>query len=172
METPFTGDVDEVQVMAREAKKVNVYGDDFIFDCAYVHERVDDYGSEKASLTASYPRERSSKKSSKRMAKVSLTSRTQSKTKSLTVRITEEQMNLQHKIFTDDEDATLSFYIADVKYFPLYNDICCFCVPYNGDIDESRILVEEAMVANEYDDACIFDCDYVMGRVALYRSTL
>ena len=55
-------------------------------------------------------------------------------------------------------------------FYPLSKEICCFRVPYNGDTNESKLLVEEATLANVYKDDYIFDCDNVRGRVTLYRS--
>ena len=80
-----------------------------------------------------------------------------------------QQLKLLNKIFTDDEDDTLSFYVSEVKYFSDYGEICCFCVPYHGDVDEAKKLSKSATKKKKYDDDCIYDCDYVKGRVEEYR---
>ena len=44
------------------------------------------------------------------------------------------------------------------------NNVCCFCVPYEGDIKKANELANAL-----YDDHCLFDPDYVGKRVRDHR---
>jgi hypothetical protein len=61
------------------------------------------------------------------------------------------------------------YYVAVVRYFPDFNQVCCFCVPYNdNNLKAARDLAAKAKYQNVYDDDHIFDCDYVTTRVQEY----
>jgi hypothetical protein len=78
------------------------------------------------------------------------------------------ELKLIKKIFTDDEDDSLSYYVSEVKYNSDFDEVCCFCVPHGGDIEKTEELSKSAQQAMIYDHECIFDCDYVQGRVDAY----
>ena len=80
------------------------------------------------------------------------------------------ELNLVKKVFTDDVDDSLSYYVSEVKYDSEYEEVCCFCVPYDGDSGKAKELSKSAKKANDYKEECIFDCDYVQSRVNDYCS--
>ena len=41
-------------------------------------------------------------------------------------------LKLLHKVFADDEDPSLKFYVTNVKYYSSFDAVCCFCVPYKS----------------------------------------
>jgi hypothetical protein len=84
-----------------------------------------------------------------------------------------EQLELVHKIFTDDEDESKAYYVAEVRYFPDFNQVCCFCVPHTDkNLQLAKDLASSAKYLNVYQDDHIFDCDYVSQRVTVYGQSM
>lgn len=79
------------------------------------------------------------------------------------------QMSLKQKVFCDDEDPKLQYFVADVKWCDLYNDICCYCLAYNSNLDELIALKDELLTRQDYDEDLIFDLNYVRRQVAEYN---
>ena len=80
-----------------------------------------------------------------------------------------EQLELLNKTFTDDEDESKAYYVAEVRYFPDFEQVCCLCVPYiDRNLRAAKDLAAKAKYQNIYDDDHIFDCDYVTTRVQEY----
>ena len=50
------------------------------------------------------------------------------------------ELKLLHAVFADDEDPTMQFYVTDVKYYASFDAVCCFCVPYHGDVAAAKLL--------------------------------
>ena len=88
--------------------------------------------------------------------------------KPTTSRATKIPTSLLHKVFTDDEDENAAYYVSEVKYSADFDQICCFCVPYAGNLERAKELSQEAKSSKRYRDDCIFDCDYVQTRVDVY----
>jgi hypothetical protein len=91
---------------------------------------------------------------------------TQGKRQSKSHQASAEQLELLNRTFTDDEDQAKVYYVAEVRYFPDFNQVCCFCVPYDDKNPKAaKDLASKANYQNIYDDDHIFDCDYVTRRV-------
>lgn len=78
------------------------------------------------------------------------------------------QLALINKIFSDDEDPKLQYFIADVKWCDLYNDICCYCLPYEDNEDDLMAHKDELIHSRDYSEDLIFDFDYVRKQVSEY----
>jgi hypothetical protein len=77
---------------------------------------------------------------------------------------TRRQLNLLHKVFADDEDRSKEFYVTDVKYVVSYQTVCCFCVPYHGDVVTAEFSAADLHKSSNADDY-IYDCDYVRNNI-------
>ena len=62
--------------------------------------------------------------------------------------------------------------MCEVKYSSEYDAVCCFCVPFDDDADKLKALADKAKATNQYGEDCIWDCDYVKGRVEVYGEWL
>ena len=51
------------------------------------------------------------------------------------------QLELADKIFSDDVDKNLQYYVCEVKYYEPYDQVCCLCVPYYGDVVKAKCLL-------------------------------
>ena len=102
---------------------------------------------------------------------VTSTSTTTTRSQPRRTGISSAQQRLLNRVFQDDEDDSKFFYVAEVKYFADFDQVCCFCVPYTGNLDAAKALAECAKAANEYDDENIYDCVYVRGRIKAYEMT-
>jgi hypothetical protein len=75
-----------------------------------------------------------------------------------------EQLELLNKIFTDDEDESKTYYVAEVRYFPDFKQVCCFCVPYYGDVAAAKLLAVNFRKSSNADDY-IYDCKFVQKKL-------
>jgi len=74
------------------------------------------------------------------------------------------QLELADKIFSDDVDKNLQYYVCEVKYYEPYDQVCCLCVPYYGDVVKAKM--SSAMYHNANDiDKYVFDCNFVRNNI-------
>ena len=78
---------------------------------------------------------------------------------------TSRQLNLLHKVFADDEDRSKEFYVIDVKYYACYQTVCCFSVPYHGNVAAAKLFALDIQKSTDIDDDYIFDCDFVRNNI-------
>eukprot|EP01041_Mallomonas_annulata_P011233 gene11233-23484_t len=82
----------------------------------------------------------------------------------------DNQLSLINKVFADDEDDTQVFYVATVKYYPPFKQICCYCINYNENMETNKTNAEKAIATadEDFNSDFIFDCDYVSTQIADY----
>ena len=73
-------------------------------------------------------------------------------------------LKLLHKVFADDEDSSKLFYVTDVKYYDSFETVCCFCVPYHGDVTAAEQSAVDLHKSSNVDDY-IYDCAFVRNNV-------
>ena len=77
---------------------------------------------------------------------------------------TPHEIKLLHTVFADDEDRSKEFYVTDVKYDDSFKTVCCFCVPYHGDVISAKLSAADLHKSPNADDY-IYDCDYVRNNI-------
>ena len=73
-------------------------------------------------------------------------------------------LKLLHKVFADDVDSSKQFYVTDVKYYDSFEAVCCFCVPYHGDVtaaEQSAVNLHKSSNVDDYLYHCSFFRNYV-----------
>mmetsp|Transcript_3053 Transcript_3053/g.3225 ORF Transcript_3053/g.3225 Transcript_3053/m.3225 type:complete len:217 (+) Transcript_3053:101-751(+) len=90
------------------------------------------------------------------------------KSNKITSTIESQQILLLNKIFSDDENPNDIYFVAEVKYYDEYQQVCCFCIPYKGDIEAAKVSAEDFIQSNAYNEDLIFDCTYVKKQVDEY----
>ena len=81
------------------------------------------------------------------------------------------ELKLLHAVFADDEDPSKQFYVTDVKYYAPFKTVCCFCVPYHGDVEAAKLLAVNLHNSSNADDY-IYDCTFVKNNVVSYELSL
>ena len=81
------------------------------------------------------------------------------------------ELKLLHTVFADDEDPTMQFYVTDVKYYASFDAVCCFCVPYHGDVAAAKLLAVDLCKSSNADDY-IYDCKFVRNNIVSYELSL
>ena len=81
--------------------------------------------------------------------------------------IAKEHIDLIDAICEDDEDESPQYFVSEVKFSEEFGYLVCFffCVPFDGDAIISKAFAAKAKKENKYTDDCLFDLDYVEGRV-------
>jgi hypothetical protein len=74
------------------------------------------------------------------------------------------QLELADKIFSDDVDKNLQYYVCEVKYYEQYDQVCCLCVPYHGDVVKAKMSSVIYHNANDI-DKYVFDCNFVRNNI-------
>ena len=77
---------------------------------------------------------------------------------------TRRELKLLHAVFADDEDKSKKFYVTDVKYHAPFKTVCCFSVPYHGDITAAKLLaldLHNSSHANNY----IYNCKFARNNI-------
>ena len=69
-------------------------------------------------------------------------------------------LKLLHKVFADDEDSSKLFYVTDVKCYDSFETVCCFCVPYHGNVTAAEQSAVDLHKSSNVDDY-IYDCAFV-----------
>ena len=81
-----------------------------------------------------------------------------------------DRPELVNAIFVDDEDESLSYMVSEVNITSEFKSLaCCFCVPYEGDIEKAKEIATMVKKNREYLDENVFAIDYVRDRVHAYR---
>ena len=75
------------------------------------------------------------------------------------------------ELFSDDEDKTNQFYVTDVKYHAPFKTVCCFSVPYHGDVAAANLLAVNLHNSSNADDY-IYDCKFVRNNIVSYELSL
>ena len=81
------------------------------------------------------------------------------------------ELKLLHAVFADDEDPSKRFYVTDVKYYAPFKTVCCFCVPYHGDVEAAKLLAVNLHNSSNTDDY-IYDCTFVRNNIVSYELSL
>lgn len=161
---PFKDNLNDAKVLAEEAKRKQEddHDEGLIFDCDFVHLRVDTYeGGSCSDFTAEKPTCESRVITTK-----STTAANKRKSKEIP---TANQFNLLNKFFTNvEKKKRITYFVADVKFMEDFGGVCCCCVVHNGDVKTTKQLAEQARRTNTYEDDYVFDCGYVKRRVDVY----
>ena len=77
------------------------------------------------------------------------------------------ERKLLHQVFADDEDPSLKFYVTNVQYYASFDAVCCFCVPYHGDVAAAKLLADNLCNSSNADDLddYIYDCKFVQNNL-------
>ena len=54
----------------------------------------------------------------------------------------------------------MQFYVNDVKYYASFDALCCFCVPYHGDVAVAKLFAVDLCNSSNV-DYYIYDCKFV-----------
>ena len=84
---------------------------------------------------------------------------------------TRRELKLLHAVFADDEDKSKQFYVTDVKYHAPFKTVCCFSVPYHGNVAAANLLAVNLHNSSNADDY-IYDCKFVRNNIVSYELSL
>ena len=80
-----------------------------------------------------------------------------------------DRPELVNAIFLDDEDESLSYMVSEVNITSEFKGLaCCFCVPYEEDINKAKEIATMVKKNHEYHDGNVFAIDYVRERARAY----
>ena len=168
---PFDGDFEKARSIAAASVKNGTYEEENIWVREYVHARVDAYDTRfnlpvsSQTSVKDLPVSRGTSTSNPKTDK----STCKRATSGVTKEASKAQLKLLHKLFAVEGRggrSGKSYFVAEVKYMPEYDQVCCCCVHVqDGDLNNAMNLAAVARGRGSYKDNCVFDCDYVRIRV-------